>query len=126
MPQANFDIQAFLTSMQDNNAAIKDSIIMIQQMMAQQQQRAVQQPAQAPKQYELSRMTVNYARLTPPLEFDGTKPQETLDFLDQVEMRSRVLGCSDLQLVGLVEMSMREVVKDWYREYVLPLVRVMT
>ena len=51
-------------------------------------------------------MVVYYARLIPPLEFDGTKLSEALDFLDQVEMRGRVLGCSELQLVGLVEMSM--------------------
>ena len=112
VPQANFDMQAFVTSMQDNNAAIRDSMIMMQQMMAQQQQRAVQQPTQVPEQDEVSRMAVNYARLTPPLEFDGTKPQETLDFLDQAEMRGRVLERPELQLVGLVEMSMREVVKD--------------
>ena len=71
-------------------------------------------------------MAVNYARLTPSLEFDGTKPQETLDFLDLVEMRGRVLGCPELQLVGLVEMSIREVAKDWYREHILPLEGIMT
>ena len=42
VPQADFNMQAFLTSMQDNNVAIRDSMILMQQMMVQ-QQRAVQQ-----------------------------------------------------------------------------------